>query len=649
MSDYTIRKVASIFTDNMVLQQGQPVPVWGTAVTGANVTVTFRDQSGTATANTEGKWLVQLAPMAASVEPAELTISSIAAKATIKFVNVLVGEVWVCSGQSNMEWPLSQTRNSPDEIAAANFPSIRLFTVTKCTAENPLSDIPDSKWCPCTPESVAQFSAVGYFFGRELHRNLGVPVGLINASWGGTVAEAWTSRDGLLAEPSVRSIIDDYDNYMSNPSNATAEIAAIKARTRDTDNTGWPRGWASLPEPSGEWKDIKLPSHWQAHGLNFSGILWFRKVVDVPAAWAGKDLTLSIGATDKSDITYFNNVKVGSITMQQRQDAWCFLRTYTVPGRLVRAGTNIIAVRVHSDRFDGGMTGPAEVMKLACSEDLNTKPILLDGVWRYAVEANYGLVTIPPEPFGPGNPNTPCSLFNGMIAPLAPFAMRGAIWYQGESNADRARQYRTLFPTMINDWRHHWGRDDFAFYFVQLANYMGRFDYCRESDWADLREAQTMTLKQPHTGMAVAIDIGEADDIHPRNKKDVGKRLAFNALHQTYGKKDIVPCGPLFREMKREGNAIRLFFEYVAGGLECRGDKLEGFAVAGDDGKFVWADAGIDPAVNSGLAEDTIIVESSQVSSPIAVRYAWDYNPACNLYNRVGLPASPFRTNPEFS
>jgi sialate O-acetylesterase len=656
MNEYAIGKVAamqftvaSIFTDNMVLQQGQPVPVWGTAVLGADITVTFRGQSRTATANTDGKWLVQLTPMPASAEPAELTISSIAANATIKFVNVLVGEVWVCSGQSNMDMPLCQTQNFPDEIVAANFPSIRLFNVPRRTAEKPVSDIPDGKWCSCTPESVSQFSAVAYFFGRELRRNLGVPVGLINVSWGGTAAESWISRDGLLVEPGVRSIIDAYDRDQSDMPAAMArwkaELAAIDKRTSDTGDTGWPRGWADMPEPSGNWKDIKLPSYWQAQGLNFSGVLWFRKVVDVPAAWAGKDLTLSIGATDKSDITYFNNVKVGSITMQQRPDSWSYLRTYTVPGKLVEAGKNIIAVRVHSDRYSGGMTGPADVMKLACPEDLTTEPILLDGVWRYAVEANYGLVTIPTEPFGPGNPFTPCSLFNGMIAPLTPFAMRGAIWYQGESNTDRTRQYRTLFPALINDWRRSWGRDDFAFYFVQLANYMGRCDHPRDSAWAELREAQAMTLKQPHTGMAVAIDIGEAGNIHPSNKEDVGKRLAFNALNQTYGKKDIVPCGPLFREMKREGKAIRLFFEHVAGGLECRGDKLEGFAVAGDDGKFVWAEARIDPAVNSGLAEDTVIVESLQMLSPVAVRYAWDDNPACNLYNRAGLPASPFRTN----
>ena len=647
---------ASIFTDNMILQQGLTVPVWGMADPEARVTVSFRGQAETAIADADGKWLVKLAPMAASAEPAELTVSSVAVAEgsepnTLKFVNVLVGEAWICSGQSNMEWPLSLTCDADEKIAAANFPFIRLFTVNKRTSGTPVADIPHGQWCCCTPESAAQFSAVGYFYGRELHGHLGVPVGIINASWGGTVAEAWVSREGLLdTEPCVREMIELYEKDLADLPGATARwkvaVDAIEARTRDTGDTGWPRGWADMPEPTGEWKDIKLPCYWQSQGLNFSGILWFRKIIDVPAAWAGKDLTLSIGATDKSDITYFNNVKVGSITMAQRPDAWSTLRSYTVPGYLVKAGKNIIAVRVHSDMYAGGMTGPANVMKLVCP-DLAEESIQLDGLWRYAVEANYGFVAVPSQPAGPDNQNSPCTLFNGMIAPVIPFAMRGAIWYQGESNASRAHQYRTLFPALIRDWRRCWGRDDFGFYFVQLANYMGRPDYPGDSPWAELREAQTMTLKLPCTGMAVTIDIGDAEDIHPRNKEDVGKRLAFNALHQSYGQKDIIPCGPLFREMKIEGRAMRLFFDYVGDGLKCGGDKLEGFAVAGDDGKFVWADARIDPAANTGLAEETVIVESPLVSVPAAVRYAWADNPACNLYNRAGLPASPFRTDPD--
>ena len=647
--------IASIFADNMVLQEGMQVPVWGMAAPGANVTVTFKGHNASGIADADGKWLVKLAPMEASAEPAGLTVSSgtgpgSSAQGTLKIANVLVGEVWICSGQSNMQWPLLETCNSSDEISAAHFPDIRLLTVPERTADTPMSDMANGNWRACSPESVPQFSAVGYFFGRELHRHLGVPVGLINASWGGTVAEAWISRDGLLAEPGIREIIETYERDLPDLTAAMsgwqAELALIDTQNRDTGDTGWSRGWADLTEPSDGWNDIELPCYWQSQGLDFSGILWFRKVVDVPAAWAGKDLMLSIGATDKSDISYFNNVKVGSVTMQQRPDAWSLPRTYTIPGRLVKAGKNIIAVRVHSDRYAGGMTGPAEFMKLTCPE-VTAEPIPLDSVWRYAVEANYGSVTIPLQPLGPGNPNSPCALFNGMIAPLIPFATRGAIWYQGESNVGRARQYRTCFPALINDWRRCWGQHAFAFYFVQLANYMARRDHPTDSDWAELREAQTMALKQPDTGMAVTIDIGETNDIHPPNKKDVGKRLAFNALHRTYRCKSIVPSGPLFREAKGEGNAIRIFFDHVADGLECRGDTLKGFAVAGVDGRFVWAEARIDSPTNSGLAEDTVMVESPLVAAPTMVRYAWDDNPACTLYNRAGLPASPFRTHPD--
>ncbi len=637
-------KLASVFTDNMVLQQGQPVPVWGTAAPGATVTVAFTDQERKTKAGADGYWQTRLKPLDASATPQTLTLVARRGRSpviTMALTNVVVGEVWVCSGQSNMEWPVALSRNADAEIAAANFPGIRLFTVPKRVAEKPMTDIPGGAWCVCSPDTVPQFSAVGYFFGRELHRRLGVPVGLINSSWGGTVAETWVSREGLLAEPAVRDLIEGYERQMPDMegwrARWQAEITEIETRTRDSGDAGSPRGWADLPDPAGEWQDMDLPGIWQTKGFNASGILWFRKVLDLPAAWAGRDLKLSIGATDKSDTTFFNNVRVGSVTMQERPDAWSFLRSYVVPGALVKAGRNVIAVRVHSDKYGGGVTGPAAVMHVSCPGLPEAAPIPLAGIWRYAIEADYGLVQFPPEPPGPGNPNSPCALFNGMIAPLLPFANRGAIWYQGESNAGRPRQYRALFPALIRDWRRAWDNAEQAFYFVQLANYMARQPQPVDSQWAELREAQSMTLSLPHTGQAVIIDIGEEQDIHPRNKQDVGLRLAVNAVHQTYGRKDVVPQGPVFREARREGHAFRLFFDGLGGGLECRGADLTGFAVAGADGKFVWAEAHLDG--------DTVLVASKAVSEPVAVRYGWADNPACNLYNQAGLPASPFRTD----
>jgi len=513
--------------------------------------------------------------------------------------------------------------------------------VPKHTAEQPQAKLGDTAWQVCSPDTIANFSAVGYFFGRELFRRLNVPIGLINSSWGGTVAEAWTSREALLAVPELKELITSYDCDMPNLNKLKAHYAKqmgdIEARTRDTGNTGWAKGWADLQSPEGLWKETDLPGIWQTNEeLNFSGVLWFRKELELPSAWVGQDLHLAIGACDKSDITYFNNIQVGSVTMQDRSDAWSFLREYTVPGRLVQPGRNVIAVRVHSNMFAGGMTGPAALMQLACPARPALPPIPLAGPWHYRVEQNYGLVEVPSDPAGP---NIPTCLFNAMIAPVIPFALRGAIWYQGESNAERAKQYRTLFPAMIRDWRGHWRQDDFQFLFVQLANYMTTRQKPAESRWAELREAQTMTLQLPHTGMAVTIDIGETQDIHPRNKQDVGLRLALSALADMYKIPGVIGSGPLFHEARREGSALRVFFTHAAGGLVCRGSELQGFAVAGADRKFVWAQA--------RMEKDTVLVWSSSVPEPTAVRYAWADNPVCNLYNAAGLPASPFRTDNE--
>lgn len=633
--------VASVFTSGMVLQQGVAVPVWGTAIPGRKVTVRFAEQEKVAIADTEGRWKVMLDPLTACADPRTLQISSTHNQQPITLHDVLVGEVWVCSGQSNMQWPVVGSNRGAEEVRAANFPEIRLFTVPNVPSGEPESNIDGVAWSVCSPDTVSPFSAVAYFFGRELHRRLKVPIGLINTSWGGTVAEAWTSWGTLSGEPSLRGIAENFERDLPRLAQRreawSRDFKALEEQNRDKGNTKYGAGWAGLAEPDGKWADMELPGIWQSKGLNFSGILWFRKTIEIPAGWAGKDLSLSIGATDKSDTTYFNNEQVGSVTMADRLDSWSLLRTYTVPGKLVRAGQNVIAVRVHSDKYAGGMTGPADVMKVSCPACGGDPVISLAGTWRYAVEENYGLVQIPVEPVGPGHQNAPSALFNGMIAPLLPFAIRGAIWYQGESNADRARQYQTLFPLMIRDWRRAWGQGDFSFYFVQLANYMAQQVQPSESQWAELREAQTMALALPNTGMAVAIDIGDAGDIHPANKQDVGLRLAFNALNQTYGLREVMPCGPLFRLVSRDGASLRLSFDFVGRGLVCRGEALQGFAIAGEDGRFVWATAIID--------KEQVVVSCPGVSHPKAVRYAWADNPAANLYNRDGLPASPFRVD----
>jgi len=633
-------KIASLFKNGMVLQQEIPVPVWGSASPGSTITVRFAGQQVSVTADDDGNWMVRLAPLTASNKPAVLEVSN-SDGATLLISDILVGEVWVCSGQSNMEWPLKSSLNGVEEFQRADFPEIRLFTVPRRPSGLAENSMTGASWCACSPATAAGFSAVAYYFGRELHSRLNIPIGLIHSSWGGTPAEAWTRWDALEENPVTRGILEAFERdpevLASRQKAWRIAWEAMEERTSDKGNTKHAEGWAGMEEPKAGWKDMELPGVWQSHGCNFSGIFWFRKTIEIPEAWAGKDLQLAIGATDKSDTTYFNNQRVGGITMAEREDSWSHLRTYTVPGELVRAGRNVIAVRVHSDKFAGGMTGPAEFMHLTCPDRPGDAALSLAGTWRYAVETNYGFVQVPEEPLGPEHCNAPSALFNGMISPLLPFAIRGAIWYQGESNVPRAVQYRTLFQVLIRNWREAWGQGDFPFYFVQLANFMARQEQPGESQWAELREAQTMALALPNTGMAVAIDIGEAGDIHPRNKKDVGLRLALNALRSTYGHASVIPCGPLFRSAKREGSALRISFDHADGGLVCQGDALRGFAIAGEEGRFVWADAKIDG--------EEILVSSPEVAEPRSARYGWDDNPEVNLYNKVGLPASPFRTD----
>jgi sialate O-acetylesterase len=548
--------------------------------------------------------------------------------------DVLIGEVWVCSGQSNMEWTLANANDGEAEIAASTDDGLRFFTVPKVAAVDPAVDVV-AHWVPSSPATAGVFSAVGYFFARKLRAALGVPVGMLSTSWGGTPVEAWTSLPALEAEPAAAELIARYRREMVD---GDADAASYRDRyaawereeiLSDPENTGFARGWADPATDTATWPRMTLPTSWQAAGLKFNGVLWFRTEVDVPAAWAGRPLTLRIGAVDKSDTTYVNNVRVGGLSITDDPNAWCTPREYPVPGALVRAGRNVIAVRAFSNIYNGGLTGPDSAM-LLYPEGEPEAALPLAGAWAYQVEHNFGLRPLtpaPPQPWGAGNPWTPGSLYHGMIAPLVPFGIRGAIWYQGESNADRPEQYRTLFPAMIRDWRARWGAD-FPFYFVQLANYNAN------GRWPELREAQTMTLALPHTGMAVITDIGEALDIHPRNKQDVGLRLALAALHDAYGH-DVVPSGPLFAGCTVEGDAVRVRFTH-AGGLTARGP-LDGFVLASTDRVFHPATACLDG--------DTVVVTSAAVPAPVAVRYAWEDNPPCPLCNAAGLPASPFRSD----
>lgn len=632
-------KVAKVFNDNMVLQQSTAVPVWGEGIPNTTVTVVTGRQQKSSAVNAKGAWHVNLDPMEASFTPRNMLISTDDPKEPpIEFKNILVGEVWLCSGQSNMKFPVSMSKDSVKEMSEADFPGIRLLTIPKAVAETPAMDIGECKWRICSPETVASFSATAYFFGRKLHGCLEVPVGLVDASVGGSIAEAWTSREALVKDPDLSMLVSEYERQLpfSKALNKEycEEMRLLAKRTCDEENTGYKYRWADTPTPQGEWKDMELPGAWQCRGLDFSGILWFRKEIVLPVEWKGHALLLSIGAVDKSDITYFNNVKIGSITASDTTDSWKLQRNYKIPKGLAKSGSNVIAVRVHSDKFAGGMTGPEKAMRISCPYFPEAPPIPLCGIWKYAVESNYGKITVPILPPGPDNHNSPSVLYNGMIHPINRFAIRGVIWYQGESNAARAMQYERLFQALISDWRNHRGTGDLPFLFVQLPNY--RLEQPVQTTWADIREAQAKALELTNTAMVVTIDIGEEDEIHPKNKQDVGLRLALNALAKVYGVKGLSSDSPIFLSAKREGDSIRIRFKHVNGGLKHRGSKLLGFEIAGADGIFVSAEAEI-----KGLS---VIVKASDILEPRFARYAWADNPNCNLYDKADMPVAPFST-----
>lgn len=617
-------KLAPLFQDNLVLQRDARAPVWGWAAPGAKVSVTIGGQTVAATAGADGAWQVQVGAFAGGTA---LTLEVRSGDETLTATNVVAGDVWLCSGQSNMQFGLGGSSNGAAEIAAADFPAIRVFTVANVTAIDPQTTVAGA-WQVCTPQNAGRFTAVGYFFGRELHRELKIPIGLIHSSWGGTRAEAWTSREALGAMPmftgEVAQAASEEAFWRANGgTNGFAKrlaqwwldadpLAAQKPESPAFDDAAW----SSLQQP-GAWKRT-------AALTNFSGIVWLRRGFDLPAAEAGKEGLLDLGVIGQQDQTYVNGRNVGSLTDGRRS------RSYRVPAGVLKAGTNVVAVRICDMGAAGGFLGKPEELRLVVSGRTNA----LAGAWKYLPHAV--TVKMPESPLG--NPNRVNVLYNAMIAPLLPGRIKGAIWYQGESNAGRAPQYRALLSAMIGDWRARFGSGDFPFGIVQIANFMAEQAQPGENGgWAELREAQTQVAQTvTNCGLATIIDIGEAGNIHPRNKQDVGRRLALWALHDVYGR-DVEYSGPVFTRMElRDGQAV-LHFAHAAG-LHARGAKPAGFAVAGPDKTFVWAQATI--------AGDTVVISAPEVKAPAAVRYGWANNPPCDLYNGAGLPAVPFRTDP---
>ena len=611
-----------LFSDEMVLQRGQSDPVWGRTTPGATVRVSVAGKKASAVAGADGAWMAHL-PLLPTGGPYTLRVDG---PQTAVLVNVQVGDVWVCSGQSNMEFGLGNAINADQETAAANYPKIRLFMVQHNVKLDPQATAPVAPWAICTPQSVRQggwngFSAVGYFFGRDLYKSQHVPIGLIETDWGGTPAEAWTSGPALTKLPDFRAAVAQLGSSGSVTTSMAQQMSAWYAK----NDPGMAAKWSDPTADAAAWPTMTLPVLFQDAGIpelsSFNGIIWFRKTVDIPADAAGKDVTLHFMADD-NDTTWINGTQVGAM------EGYNIPRAYHIPAGVLKAGPNTIAVRVLDTGGKGGIYGDPAGLSLEVPEG---RTISLVGPWQY--QAGVSLTKATPLPRGPVDQNTPTTLFNGMVNPLIPFGIKGAIWYQGEANAGRAYQYRTLLPAMIGDWRARWGEGNFPFYIVQLANWAPGGD-----SWPELQEAQWLTAKNvPNVGIATAIDIGDAIDIHPKNKQEVGRRLALVAEAQAFGEK-VEDSGPLYKAMTVDGGAIRLTFTHLGGGLTAKNAApLTGFTIAGADRKFVPADARIDG--------DAVAVSSALVPSPVAVRYAWAADPAISLYNKANLPALPFRTD----
>jgi sialate O-acetylesterase len=615
-----------LFQNNAVLQCDARVPVWGAARDGEKITVAFAGQN-VSTVATNGVWKIWLKPMKPDATPQTLTVSGDTTSAS---TNVLVGDVWVAGGQSNMERQLGLRAgqqpivNWEQEAANANYPEIRQFYVPETKSFTPQTTV-KGDWSVCSPETVINFTAVGYFFARDLFQDRHVPIGIIFSSWGGTPAEAWTSEAGLQKLPDFAEALAGLKKLAADPVLAERETKAKQDAWYQKVDPGSKPGaaWSAADLATDDWKTMTLPTYWENAGYpDFDGVFWFRRTVELPANWDGGDVVLHLGAVDDNETTWVNGEQVGA-TM-----GWTVPRVYRVPGSLLKRGANIIAVRVLDTGGNGGLYGGGDVMRLLFNADGKANSLSLDGSWQCRQSVSLTTVGWPPSDFSQ-DPGAPTVLHNGMIAPLLPYAMRGVIWYQGEANVGRERQYQTLFPALIADWRQAWGEGDFPFLFVQIAP----FRY----NTPEIREAQLLTLQRTkNTAMAVTIDCGDADDIHPPHKQPVGARLALAARALAYGEK-IEYSGPLFDSMKVDGANAVLHFTHIGGGLVAKDGALKGFTIAGADKVFHPAQAKI--------VGETVVVSSPEVLKPAAVRYGWANVPEGNLFNHVGLPASPFRTD----
>jgi len=616
--------LSPIFGDHMVLQRGKPNTFWGWTTPGAAVRVTVDGHTGRAVAGADGRWQAQVMPPPVGTQ----CVVTVDGPQHVELHDVIVGDVWLCGGQSNMEFGLPRAQDGAREVAAANHPAIRLFTVASHPAYAPAA-VPAGTWKVCTPEAVSAnggFSAVAYFFACRVQAETGVPIGLIQDCLGGTPAETWM-------DPATLGAMPDFDRPM-------AEVARLRAAhgpeygnyimhwydEYDAGIRG--AGWADPGLDDRAWKTVHLPGAFEELGLaDVPAVVWFRREIDLPDPLPAGAAVLHLGVVEKMDTTDVNGHWVGASAWVENP------RAYRVPAADLKPGPNLITIRVFKLTSKAGFLSPPDQLNLAFA---GGPAVPLAGAWKAAVSVD----ARPPHPLPLGFENWPVMpsvLYQGMIRPLLPLALDGFLWYQGEANAERAHQYRTLLPALIRDWRRAFQQGDLPFLIVSLPAFQPHRDQPGSDGWAELREAQALTAATvPNCGLAVTIDTGDADNIHPTQKKIVGERLALDALGLAYGKN--VPCqGPTYRAIERDGHALRIHFDHCDDGLKCRGGKLGEFSVAGADRTWHWADAKIDG--------DTVVVSSAEVPDPVAVRYAWQSNPLATLYNGAGLPAVPFRSD----
>ncbi|GAA4160453.1 sialate O-acetylesterase [Chryseobacterium ginsenosidimutans] len=601
----------------MVLQRNQKLNVWGKADAGEKVEVKFLNKNYKTIADQTGNWKITL-PEQKAGGPYTMTINEITLK------DILIGDVWLASGQSNMELPMRRlTPLYADEIKNANNQNIRFFTVPqKYNFKSPQTELDGGKWEATNPQTILNFSGVAYFFAKELSQKNKVAVGIIHASLGGSPIQAWMDENSLKKYPEYLDEAKKWQNDDLIKSTESGEQALSKAWYTELDQSdvGLNQHWENFDLDDSDWKTMNIPGSWEDKEGSFEGSVWFRKEINLTKNQAGKAAFLNLGRIKDADVTYINGTKVGNVTYEYPP------RWYDIPAGVLKEGKNIIAVRITNGSGKGQFIADKPYYL-----EIDGNKIDLKTEWKYKIGAKM-------EKMAPGTTFIrwkPTGLYNAMINPLINYNIKGAIWYQGESNTGKPKEYGDLLTTMILDWRNKWNQKEMPFFTVQLANFMEPKAQPIESNWAELRDQQRqVSLKVPNTGLAVIIDIGEWNDIHPLNKKTVGDRLALQAL-KVADKKNIIADGPVYQSMKVEGNKIILSFKNGTDDF-APVSELKGFAIKGKDGKYEWTKAKIDG--------NKIIVWNETISNPISVRYDWADNPDGNLKNKTGLPASPFTT-----